>query len=485
MKCYYYDSSSNSAYDDIGDKVYTSSEDAEADGLVKDFSDATAATSVQTVTATGTDGDITVITFTDWNGAEYTLGSYTKVTADSSTTLVATGIVAAINANTYITGFTATVGSTGAYTITAPKRWGIYPNTKSVTNTITGTTAITNNAFTGGTRSNLAMFRYQVDEFFRGNPLGVLYFSIGFDDSANTVTAFNSQIQTDILAADNLFQGQARRILAYNPFRAFATSTLTSLKALRTTLFNQYTPSIFMYFGGYTGALSAQSNIRALTNSGVGGILGQSGSGVGFEYSQTQLSNIGCAGLALGIKSAAKVSQSIAEVQAFNLSDGVEMETPEFFEGTNYDTISEALANQLHDYGWIYGKKFKGGFTGTYFNDDNAAVSASDDQAYLSDSETLDACVRDVYQAILPLLNSKNRVNADGTLAEASIAAYNQAIDQALSARVRAEDVNDYRRFVSRTEVVTSTNKIPINIKVQPTPKAKFIEITIGFAATL
>lgn len=482
MIAYYYASSVNTNYANIGDKIYNSIEDAEDDGVVDTCAEATAATSSQVVTATGADGDTITFEWTNPDGTVITLGSYTKITADSTVTLVKTALVAAINANTYTTGFSATAGAVGAWTITAPQNQGIYPNTLSVTETIVGTIANTNNAFSGGTRSNLAMFHYQISEFFRINPLGVLYFSIKFDDSAQSASAFNTQVQTDGLAVANAFEGNARQFLVYNPFRTFATSTLNALKSLRTTLFNQYTPAIFGYVGGFTGSLSSQTNLRALTDEGVSAIIGQSGSGVGYEQKQTQYTVVCQGGTWLGSQSVAKVSQSIGEVQAFNLSDGTECETAYFFDGTDFTTISTSLADQLHDYGYTFLRKFKGGFTGTYWNSGNCAVSPSSDYAYTEDVRTIDKVVRGVYQSILPLLNSKNKVNADGTLSTASIIGYEEKCNVVLDAMRRDEDLSDAKAIVSTTAVVATTGIVPINIKLQQTPISREISVTVGYS---
>ncbi len=485
MVGYYYASSANTAYANIGNKIYTSIFDAETDGVVNTFAEATAATSAQTVTTAGTNDDVVTITFTDWNGTEYTLGTYKKVSADNTVTLVATGHVAAINANTYITGFSATVGSSGAYTIAAPKRWGIYPNSKSVTHTFSSgaTMAITNNAFANGTKSDLAMFHYQISEYFRRNPSGNLFFSIKFDDSANAVSVFNTQLQSDVLAAANLYEGQARQVLVYNPFRTFATSTLGALSALRTTLFGQQTDGLMIYGGGYSGALSAQANLRALTYPGVSAVLGQSGTGVGFEYSKTQQQVILSAGACLGDIST-RVSGSIAE-GTNNVSDGAECEKAYFFDGTDYKTISQSLANQLHDYGWIYLKKFVGGYTGTYWNSGNCAVSTSSDYAYIEDNKTFDKAKRGIYLSCIPLLNRKNQVKADGTLADSAIAAYEEAARIPLNQMVREEDLSNFSVSVSRTAVVATTGIVPITVSMVQQSIGREIKFTLGFVAKL
>ncbi len=481
---YYSAASVNSAYAAIGNKIYTSLADAEADGVVNTYAEATAATSAQVVTGVGATGDRILYTFTDWNGTVITLADYYVVAGDTTVTLLKTSLVAAINARTYLTGFSATSGSTGSWTLNAPKSYGTYPNTKSATLTITGTATATNAAFANGTISPLAIFHYQISEVFRINPLCNLYFSIKFDDSANSEAAYNAKVITDGTAVLSAYEGQARQVLVYNPFRTFATSTLTSLKALRTSLVSDYVPAVFGYVGGFTGALSAQANTRLLTADGVTTIIGQGISGVAFQLSKTQQQVICQGGTWLGSTSLAAVSQSIGDAEAFPLSDGSECEVAGFFDGTKYKDISTALGDQLYDYGYTFLRTIKG-VSQTYWVGNPCACSPSSDYAFIEDCRTIDKAQRNIYSSIAILLNRRNRVNANGTLAAESIAAYKEKTDNPLQQMVRDGDLSGFTATVSDTEVVTTTGIVPIVVELQQVVIGRTIKITLGFVATL
>lgn len=484
MIAYQYGSAINTAYANIGNKIYTSLAEAEADGVVNTCAEATGATSTNLVTNAGATGDTVAITFTNWDGSIVDLGTYTRSVTDTTATLVAAGIISTVNALTYINGFSAAAGTAGQYIITAPKTIGTWPNTKSTVKTIVGTVAITNGAFTGGTISNLAQWHYQISEYFRIQPNGNLYFSIKFDDSANNIGAFNTQVQSDGLSVQNAYDGQARQVLVYNPLRTFATSTLTALKALRATLMDQYTPSVFGFVGGFTGALSAQVNTRALIADGVTAIIGQGLSGKALELSKTQQQVICQGGTWLGTNALASVSQSIGSAEDFPLSDGSECEIAGFFDGTAYKNISTSLGDQLHDYGYTFIKSFRN-VVQTYWNAGNCAVSPSSDYAYMEDNRTLDKMVRGVYASIVLLLNRKNKVNADGTLADASIAAYKEKADNPLNQMVREEDLSNFLVTVDTTAIVANTGIIPIAIKAQQMVIGRQINITLGFVAKI
>jgi hypothetical protein len=487
---YYSQASVNSAYANIGNKQYTSLQDAENDGVVNTCAEATASNSLQTVTTVGVNGDTLAINFTNFNGLIVNIGNYTKSATETTVVQIATSIVASINALTYITGFSATVGAGGAYTIVAPKTLGVFPNAKSVVNTIIGTLAITNVAFSGGTRSYLAIFNYQIAEFFRANPLGILYFSLRLDAIANATSAFNSQMISDISIVANAWGGKARQIAIWAGARVFDSTMLTAMKSAKVTLFNNYIPAEISLTADNTAtALGAQFNLRTLTADGCTFIASQSTSGVGFMLSRTQQQVISCLGLNLGILSECSPSQSYAEVGAFSLSDGVECETVSFLDGTDFTAISTSLANQLHDYGFVFMKKFAN-FTGTYFNSDNCAISEASDYAYVVTNRTINKAVRNVYASILPLLNSRVTLNSDGTLSEQAIASFSSQAGYPLTQMFIDGDLSQDPSVnggitVSRTEVVSSTSNIPITIRLIPIGIARQITITIGFVKSI
>ena len=483
---YYNETSATSAYATIGNKQYSSIQDAEADGVVNTYIENTASSVTDTTTA-GTVGDTIVANFTSYNGSVIALGT---AIASTSPLLTATSIVTAINANTYITGFSAVVGAAGAYTVTAPKKLGIFPNGKSITYVITGTTVVTPTTFAGGTRSWLAIFHYQISEFFRANPLGILFFSIKFDVTSQNITAFNTQLISDIATVSNLWAGNARRYTIGATGRTFATSMLDALKTASDSLYNLYVPAILSICADNTAtALSAQPNLRALNDAGCSFIGAQSGSGEGYMLSKTQMQVIGSHGACLGTSSSAAVSQSIAEVGQFNISNGTECETAVFLDGTDYNTIAQGLRNQLNDYGYIYLRKFANK-TGTFFNSGNCAVSPSSDYAYMRDNITIYKAIRNVYKSILDLLNARNYLNANGTLAETSIQAYKALAGYPLTQMFKDGDLSidpastSTGIVVSRTEVVASTSNIPITITLTPRGIGRSITITIGYGLT-
>ena len=500
MLAYYKDAAAVGAYANIGNKQYLSLDDAEADGVVDTCAEATAATTTNTVTAIGANGDTIDLSFTDYDGTVITIASISKTAAETTTTLLATKLVADVNARTYSTGYSATAGASGAYTVTAPKNRGIYPNTKSLTVTIVGTITHTNVAFAGGTKSRLAMWHYQIDRFFVRNPQGKLYFSIIFDDTANNTTAFETQLKADIITKQNAYASLddkaagCRQFLINSPERAFALTTMTAIQTSINTLFDAYLPAIAWYVSNTSGsALSAFTNTRALTAGGVSALITQSSTGGGLYQYYCQSTVFGHGGEALGTESAASVSGSVGEVQLFNIADdGTENEKIMFMDSafTDYKTLSGTtggsnLIDQICDYGYVFARKIPN-VTGTYWVEGNAAIDISDDYAHRETTRTVQKLVRNFYAAIVTLLNAKNKLNKDDTLSDQAKANYldrgtppcrQMAVDEDLSEDPSQND----GIIVSDLPIVAG--KIPITIKAIPITIGREIDVTVQFVA--
>jgi len=164
-------------------------QDAENAGIVDTYPDETRGTGTYLVTAVGADGDTVSLYFTEPDGTAVLLGTYTKVAADTTTTLVATGIKDAINARTIQSGGYTATSSTGTVTVTFRPGLGVFPNTgtpfsATVVGTITGTLT---QSVVDGVASKLAVYHYHISEFFRMQPQGILY--VGIFDLPGSLTA--------------------------------------------------------------------------------------------------------------------------------------------------------------------------------------------------------------------------------------------------------------------------------------------------------
>lgn len=465
-------------------KLLTSLQDAVSLGINNTYSDSTAATGTYTVTTAGTTGDTVQLKVAAINelgiATTYDLGTYTKVAGDSSTANVATAIAAVINSNTYLNGFSASATS-AAVTITAPKRFGVWLNTAttpiSATLSSGATLAGTIAQFSSGTVSTNAVLYYHISEFFRLQPKGLLY--VGLYAVPGTYTF--AEIQT----IQDFSGGKIRQIGIFKD-GTFASGDLTTIQGVCNTVAGLHKPLSAIYAGNIkaTSDLTTLTNLANLTASNVSAVIGQDGAGQGNYLYLTQGKSITCLGATLGAVAYSKVSEDIAWLSKFNISNGAECDTIKFANGTDIASASQNLLNLLDNYRYIFLIKYVG-IAGSYFNDSHCAVAVTSDYAYIENNRTIDKAIRGVYSSLLPNLNSPLQLNANGTLTDNTVSYFESQAAINLYEMVRNSELSAFQVLINPTQNVLSTNNLTVAIKLVPIGVARQITVNIGFTLSI
>ena len=469
-------------------KALYSADDAVAAGIAKDYSDASAASGTYAVTAVGSDGNTVELKVADLNpltGATRTisLGVYTKVAADTTTTLVATAIKNIINSGTATHGYSAT-SATATVTVTAPKSMGSFLNSGTpitATYVTTGTAiAGTITQFSGGASSQSAIHYYHISEFFRMQPKGILY--VGFYNTSATYT--------EITDMQTYATGSMRQVAVFKD-GTWASGDITILNAIANTNKTNYKPLSVLYAGNLvaTTDITTVTDFSAGTSNLVTSVISQDGGGKGhflFESSLTggnkkSITNIGCA---LGTVALAKVSESIAWVGKFNLSDGVENEIVEFCNGQLWTSFSQSALEGLFSKRHLWSKKFTG-VSGTFWVDSSCAVATTSDYAYIENNRTICKAERNLYTAYTPLLNSPITFNANGTITDNTIAYFENVGNASLDQMVKDGELSAKSVTINPTQNVLSTSTLTIAVTLVINGVARIISIPIGFKPSI
>jgi hypothetical protein len=458
--------------------------EAEALGIKSDYSDATAATSTNTVTAAGTNGDIITIQVTEPTGV-VTLATYTKASTEATADAVAVAMAALINAGTVNHGYTATADGTpaGELIITAPKKLGIYLNTKSpafVENPTSSTFAVTIAAFTGGVASAQAVYHYHISEFFRRQPKGNLF--IGMYAVPGGAYDF-----AEIATMQNFAAGKIRQVGVFkNTAAAFSTADITALNTVLTAQGELHKPLMGVYAADISGTadLTAMADAAALTAPYVLPCIGQDGAALGAFLFATTGKSVGTLGATLGALSYANVAEDIAWVEKFNMSNGTELDVPAFANGQLVRDLSEGLLGNLQDKAYNFLRTFVG-VAGSYFNEDRTAVTVQSDYAYASNVRVIQKARRGVYAGLIPALNSPITLNADGTLTDVSIEYLDTLARKNLYQMRRDSEISDFDTTISAVQNVLSTGKIVVSVNIVPIGVARNFVVNIGFNVAL
>lgn len=468
-------------------KALYSTDDAIAAGILKDYSDATAATGSYAITAVGATGDtieLKVADITTSNGASQTvsLGAYTRLSTDTTATILGASYAAVINAGTTTHGYSATA-STGTITITAPKRLGAYLNgLTSISATLTGGITGTITQFTGGVASKLVQWYYHISEFFRIQPKGKLW--VGFFAVPSTYTF------SEVTDMQNNATGEIRQIGVLKDSAAWATADITALDTVCATNKSLYQPLQALYAGNLqaTTDITTIADVSTLSANDVMNVIGQDGYGWGnFIYQMNGTAgkkSISCLGAQLGQTSLRKVSESIAWVGSANMSNGTELEIPAFSNGQLVSALSTNALEALNTKRHTFLKKFTG-YSGSFFNDSHMCILQSSDYAYMENNRTICKAERLLYTAYLPYLNSPIQFNSNGTLTDLTIAQFEGVGNTALDQMIRDTELSAKSVTINPLQNVLATSTLTIAVVLVINGVARNIVIPIGFKPSI
>lgn len=462
-------------------KKFLSITDAENAGIKGDYSDETKATGSYLVTAAGANGDTINIKVTEPNGVMVDLGTYTKAAGQTTATAVGAAIAVIINSGTSVHGYTA-IAATGTVTITARPGLGIFINSGTpIVVSIVGTIAGTLTQFTGGVASRNAIYHYHISEYFREQPKGVLWTGI----FAIPGGAYDFQ---EITTIQNFAVGTIRQVGIYKDSAAFSTADMTTIQNVLLALELLHKPAIAIYGADLSGTadISTLTDLNILNNYEVSPCISQDGGALGNYLFQITGKSITTLGAQLGATALAKVNESIAWVQKFNISNGTECETLAFSNGKLFSdpSITDNLLDLLDQYRYVFLRKFVGQ-SGSYFNGFNMAASVSSDYAYGEDNRTIQKAMRGVYSSLLPALSGPLQLNSDGTLSNNTVAYLESLATPNLDQMVRDSELSAYGVQINTAQNVLSTNKIIISVELVQEGVARQIQVPIGYTTSL
>jgi hypothetical protein len=213
-------------------------------------------------------------------------------------------------------------------------------------------------------------------------------------------------------------------------------------------------------------------------------VIGQDGAGLGALLYLTYGKSITVLGALLGTASSAKVNESVAYVNKFNISNGTECDTIAFANGQLYTALSDNLVSTLNTYRYIFLRKFVG-VAGSYFNDSHCAVAFTSDYAYLENNRTIDKAIRGINSSLAPELNGPISLNADGTIKDITVLHFTSVAGVNLEQMVRDSELSAEAVTIDTTQNVLSTSKLIVAVQLVQIGVARSIQVNIGFTLSI
>ncbi len=459
---------------------FFSIQDAEDAGIKSDYSDGVQATGVYTISTTGATGDSIILNATEPEGVVVELGRFTCTPTDTTTALIAAGLVLAINANTINTGYSAsTVGA--VITIKVRKGLGIWPNTNTlvsavVTGSITGSLTT---PFAGGVASIQAIWHYHISEFFRAQPKGFLFVGI-FPVPSGTYSF------SEITNMQNFANGDLRQVGIYKTATAFSSGDTTAIQTVLNALEAQKQPLSAVLAPDISGTANITSlpDLSTLSNGKVSVVVSQDAGSLGNSLWYSTGKSISNLGNILGTIAAANVQENIAWVGKFNVSNGTELESIGFGNGQKVVNLSQGTFDSINLKRYIFLRKYPN-VSGSYFNDSNTAISEASDYAYIERSRVIDKAIRGIYVNLIPSLNSPIVLNADGSMKNTTIAYLEGLAATALEQMQINSEVSAFDVVIDPRQNVASTSLIVVSVSIVPIGSARNIVVNIGFQTSI
>ena len=490
---------------------------AEALGIVNDFADETAAVdgTVQ-VTVKGATDDIETVSI-----GGVAMWAYTILSTDSDVDAVATGIAALINSGTGDHGFTA-AAATDTVTVTPPVGMGVVLGSNAMTyaSSGTGTATVVDFDSAAAVGSFFSVMHYHISEFFRMKPNGKLYVGIYAEASFDG---------TGVAEIIDFAGGEVRRIGILETVEPFATSMLSAVQAILVTKRDEHKPADAILHADMSGLTSSTlSDLTNATSSKVNVNAGEDGNYLQAAYTDAKAYIVGdkvtfldkvyiniqdstavnptvttswaeinvnlrtvtgysisTLGNEVGVKASGALSQSIAEVQAFNLTSGNTLSEAGLATGELFRDAAIALLDSIADKNYTFLRNFEGR-EGVYYTDSYTAISRSDDYNSLERNEVMDEAERLVYSALLPRLSSRVYLAEDGTLSQDVIDDYTELCVTALTALETSGDISGAPTVtIDPNQNIAQTSKLVISFTIQPVGIARNIEVNNSYKVNI
>ncbi len=185
-------------------------------------------------------------------------------------------------------------------------------------------------------------------------------------------------------------------------------------------------------------------------------------------------------GTLLGAVSRARVNESVAWVEKFNLQGGALLSPG--IDATPVTDINEGELEALDEKGYIFFRLYTG-IAGIYLNDSYTATAVTDDYAYIESNRTMDKAIREVRAVLLPRLGSPVKVDAEtGRMSPEVVKSFENDAKRALERMLSEGEISGLEVYIDPEQDIIGTSELKVQIGVVPTGTARMIKVEIGFS---
>jgi hypothetical protein len=332
--------------------------------------------------------------------------------------------------------------------------------------------------------ANFGVLWYHISEYFRIQAKGSLFIGI-YPKPADPANHTFDEVET----VQNFAEGKVRQAAIFLDV-PFLSTDLAKVQTVVTRLQGAEKPLNVLFAADIKLFADASTlpDLTSLLSPNVSVVIGQDGSAKGSDLYTSEGYSITTIGATLGTVSLSQVSESIAWVGKFNLTNGVELSTPFLANGQDLKDLSKSFLDGINDKAYIFIKNFVEG-NGTFHNDSKTAELITSDFATIENNRTIDKAIRDINAAVRPLLNSPLQVDpVTGFISEDTIQVFKTTAETPLEVMAAAKptpELSGFEVIIDPEQDVLATSKIEMSVNLVPMGTARQISINIGFTTQL
>lgn len=189
----------------------------------------------------------------------------------------------------------------------------------------------------------------------------------------------------------------------------------------------------------------------------------------------------GCIGLALGAVSNAMVHECIAWVQKFPLA----LSMPGLISGELIKQVSTIAQELINANRYIFVRIYAGK-ANNYFNDSHTLDITTSDYAYIENVRTIDKAIRGIYQQLLPSICSPVLIDAEtGKLPVSTVAVFENEANKPLEDMEKAGELSGYRVKIDPDQNILATSQIEFQIRKVAVGVVRRMNVRIGYTTKL
>ena len=347
------------------------------------------------------------------------------------------------------------------------------------------------------TSGNKMLLYHHITEFFRMNPNGELYLLVVAQEVTATdvllsdlVDKTNANYAKKLLVEAN---GKIRQLgVCLNPDTGYTPTITTGLdadvllaatnaEALYLEEAALHRPVHIILEGRSIDSTTIGTSLKDLREEALPHVSVVAGADKAISNADAQYNGYAAVGTVLGAVSKAKVNESIAWVEKFNLQSEGKLTAVGLSGNTALTSITDGSQDTLNTKGYIFFRTHTG-IPGVYANDSHTYTATTDDFAYIENNRTIDKAIRLIRAKLLPKLGSPLKVDADTGQLEAQVVKNFEALGKAaIEVMVQNEEASEIDVYVNPEQNILATGNLEVKFDIVPTGTARKITVTIGF----